>query len=136
MLLNQNIKHFSKRGLKSLLLLLLIRLCHEAEQGDPGAPGQETESETTDKSHSKYEGSRIQSSELGANPAPHVQTNVTEIMISEQREDVRCTTHSTVDDIKDTERGKETTNTDTNTEMTVKHVLVSSLDRDKRDGGG
>lgn len=94
------------------------------------------QSETTDKSHSEYEGSRIQSSELGANPAPHVKTNVTEIMISEHSEDVRCTTHSTFDDIKDTERGKENTNTDTNTEMTVKHVWSHPLIETREIGEG
>lgn len=94
-----------KRGLKNLLLLL-IRLCHEAEQGDPGAPGQETQSKKTYKSHCEYGGSCIQSNELGANPVPQVKT-------------------------KEWQRWGQHTNW---YRMTVKHVLVSSLYRDKREG--
>lgn len=46
-------------------------------------------------------------------------------------------THSTpADNTKDTEIGKENTHADTDTEMTVKYVLVSSIHGDKRDGGG
>lgn len=105
-----------KRGLKSpLLLLLLIRHCQEAAQGNPGAPGQETESEETEsltagqglsysiqwagcQSSTTCENKWYRDNDLGTQRAckmHHVHT------------------HSTpVDNITDTERGKQNTHTD------------------------